>query len=179
MSGCRSLSSPQSPLSSVPCGARDIRPLPCVSFSAKSHAPLACSFVNALTTARCRYQLFAVFFAVLCFRKIRLLTVARGCASPCSAIRSHSERPHPPTLAIASTFLISNCSLLIANKPRPRHSFECRGRVYFGLRLIYSYLPPKSFLKKLSIFWKKFLIDWKNLTKPLGTTSSSSTISPV
>ena len=40
----------------------------CSSFSAKSHARLACSVVYALATARCRYQLFAscgffVFFA--------------------------------------------------------------------------------------------------------------------
>ena len=32
----------------------------------------------------------------------KLLPVVRGCASPCSAIRSHSERPHPPTLACAN-----------------------------------------------------------------------------
>ena len=31
----------------------------CVSSFAKSHARLACSVVNALTTAHCRYQLFA------------------------------------------------------------------------------------------------------------------------
>ncbi len=31
----------------------------CVSSFAKSHARLACSVVNALTTARCRYQSFA------------------------------------------------------------------------------------------------------------------------
>ncbi|MBO5060285.1 MAG: zinc ribbon domain-containing protein, partial [Clostridia bacterium] len=38
-----------------------IRPLPCFSSFAKSLAWLTCSVVNALTTARCRYQLFASF----------------------------------------------------------------------------------------------------------------------
>jgi len=36
-----------------------IRSLPCFSSFAKSHARLTCSVVNALTTVRCRYQLFA------------------------------------------------------------------------------------------------------------------------
>ena len=35
-----------------------IRPLPCFSFFTKSHARLTCSVVNALTTTRCRCQLF-------------------------------------------------------------------------------------------------------------------------
>ena len=38
-----------------------IRPLPCFSSFAKSHARLVCSVVNALATTRCRYQLFASF----------------------------------------------------------------------------------------------------------------------
>ena len=33
------------------------------SFFAKSHARFACSFVNVLTTANCRYQLFAILSA--------------------------------------------------------------------------------------------------------------------
>ena len=36
-----------------------IRPLPCSSFSAKGHARLACSVVNALATAHSRYHPFA------------------------------------------------------------------------------------------------------------------------
>jgi len=38
-----------------------IRPLPCFSSFTKSHARLTCSVVNALTTARCRHQLFVSF----------------------------------------------------------------------------------------------------------------------
>ena len=38
---------------------KNIRPLPCSSFSAKSHARLTCSVASALATAHCRYQLFA------------------------------------------------------------------------------------------------------------------------
>ncbi len=38
-----------------------IRPLPCFSSFTKSHARLTCSVVNALTTVRCRYQLFVSF----------------------------------------------------------------------------------------------------------------------
>ena len=36
-----------------------VRPLPCFSFFEKRHARLTCSFVNARTTARCRYHLFS------------------------------------------------------------------------------------------------------------------------
>ena len=43
------------------CGRKNtIRPLPCSSSSAKSHAPLTGSVASALATVRCRYQLFAV-----------------------------------------------------------------------------------------------------------------------
>ena len=53
----------QSPLCSgffFACGKKEvIRPLPCPSFSAKGHARLACSVVNALATARCRHHPFA------------------------------------------------------------------------------------------------------------------------
>ena len=41
-----------------------IRPLPCFSSFAKSLAWLTCSVVNALTTARCNYQLFARFILI-------------------------------------------------------------------------------------------------------------------
>ena len=37
----------------------------CCSFFVKSHALLACSFVNALATARYRYQLFTSLFSML------------------------------------------------------------------------------------------------------------------
>ena len=40
---------------------KNIRPLPCSSSFAKRHARLTCSLVNALTTAHCRYHLFASF----------------------------------------------------------------------------------------------------------------------
>ena len=54
----------QSPLCSgffFACGKKEevICPLPCPSFSAKGHARLACSVVNALATARCRHHPFA------------------------------------------------------------------------------------------------------------------------
>ena len=52
--------SPQSPLSSVPCGGTEHPPAPLRLASAKSHACIFCSFVNALTTKMLRYQLFAV-----------------------------------------------------------------------------------------------------------------------
>lgn len=38
---------------------KNIRPPPCSLYFAKRHARLACSVVNALKKARCRYRLFA------------------------------------------------------------------------------------------------------------------------
>ena len=42
------------------------QPLHCSSFFTKSHTPLICSLVNALTTPRCRCQLFAILACFLC-----------------------------------------------------------------------------------------------------------------
>ena len=56
--------------------ACDIRPLPSGDSPAKSHARLVCSFVNALTTIRRRYQLFCGY-----------------CGSPCSGVRLASPFP--------------------------------------------------------------------------------------
>ena len=48
------------PASFFACGRKEaIRPLPCSSFSAKGHARLACSVVNALATAHSRCHPFA------------------------------------------------------------------------------------------------------------------------
>ena len=54
-----SSASPQSPLNFVPCRGTGHPPAPLRLASAKSHACIFCSFVNALTTKMLRYQLFA------------------------------------------------------------------------------------------------------------------------
>ena len=45
------------------CYAKNQSPVPLFFLSAKSHARLSCSLINALTTLSCRYQLFAVLGA--------------------------------------------------------------------------------------------------------------------
>ena len=50
------------------CFAKNQSPVPLFFLSAKSHARLSCSFVNALTTLSCRYQLFA---AIVPFQYVR------------------------------------------------------------------------------------------------------------
>ena len=52
------------------CFAKNQSTVPLFFLSAKSHARLSCSLINALTTLRCRYQLFAVIGACsLCSHK--------------------------------------------------------------------------------------------------------------
>ena len=43
------------------CFAKNQSTVPLFFLSAKSHARLSCSLINALTQLRCRYQLFAVY----------------------------------------------------------------------------------------------------------------------
>ena len=47
------------------CFAKNQSTVPLFFLSAKSHARLSCSLINALTQLRCRYQLFAVFLVLI------------------------------------------------------------------------------------------------------------------
>ncbi len=50
----------------------------CSSFFVKSHARLTCSFVNALTTVYCRYQLFTSFAHFVCLNILILLCFTKN-----------------------------------------------------------------------------------------------------
>ena len=54
------------------CYAKNQSPVPLFFLSAKSHARLSCSLINALTTLRCRYQLFAVIVSFQYVRRNRM-----------------------------------------------------------------------------------------------------------
>ena len=51
------------------CYAKNQSTVPLFFLSAKSHARLSCSLINALTTLSCRYQLFAVIVSFQYVRK--------------------------------------------------------------------------------------------------------------
>ena len=51
------------------CFAKNQSTVPLFFLSAKSHARLSCSLINALTTLSCRYQLFAVIVSFQYVRK--------------------------------------------------------------------------------------------------------------
>ena len=54
------------------CFAKNQSTVPLFFLSAKSHARLSCSLINALTTLSCRYQLFAVIASFQYVRRNRM-----------------------------------------------------------------------------------------------------------
>ena len=54
------------------CYAKNQSTVPLFFLSAKSHARLSCSLINALTTLSCRYQLFAVIVSFQYVRRNRM-----------------------------------------------------------------------------------------------------------
>ena len=107
-----STTSEQSPLCSGLFFAKISRPpAPLLLLFAKSHARLTCSVVNALTTVRCRYQLFASCVGVsppaktvktsspqAAYRLRRLFAKAAGALIP---QRLLSEKVHAAPLSLS------------------------------------------------------------------------------
>ena len=93
--------------------------MPLLLLSAKSHAPLACSVVNALAAVRCRYQLFAglccyQYFTISLF--LRPLTHGSKLYIACSAFLQKSELTH----AAAPPFRKKSRSARLLGCKRPR-----------------------------------------------------------
>ena len=81
----------------------------CSSFSAKGHVRVACSLVNALTTALAHYQPFAGTQGSCIFFVVPFHYVVAGCISPAAIFHAAQKLPQGVSLAYNNIPLIVYC----------------------------------------------------------------------